>query len=70
MHPYLPLILTAGVERHILLHSPTPTSPCVENLEPTPTNVRPLPAPSLRRRMIRALLEPDDDADTIVLFDE
>ena len=57
MHPHLPLILTAGVERHIILHSPTKTCPCAENLPLTPTPVRALPGPNPddRARMFRAL---------------
>lgn len=75
MHPYLPLLLTAGVERHILMHSPTSTCPCAEDLQLTPTDVRELPGPNVndRRRMIRALTsgrDPDDDENTIALFDE
>ncbi|KAJ3558005.1 hypothetical protein NM688_g1162 [Phlebia brevispora] len=74
-HPYLPLILTAGVERHILLHSATSIASCVENLQFTPREVRQLPGPNMedRRRMIRALtsgIDLDDDANTIALFDE
>ena len=79
MHPHMPLILTAGVERHILLHSPTPSCPCAEDLPLTPTRVRELPGPNMddRRRMLRALIagvdrddEQDDDGNTISLFDE
>ena len=75
MHPYLPLLLTAGVERHIIMHSPTSTCPCAEDMQLTPTEVRELPGPNVndRRRMIRALTsgrDPDDDENTIALFDE
>ena len=76
MHPHLPLILTSGVERHILLHSPTPILPCADDLQRTPTAVRALTGPSRgdrRSLMFRALtsgLEPDGDANTIELFDE
>ncbi|KAF7796301.1 hypothetical protein EIP86_007478 [Pleurotus ostreatoroseus] len=75
-HPHLPLLLTAGVERHIFIHSPTPNGPCLDEMEPTPTEVRQLPGPSLHshRIMIRALTSglamDDDDASTIALFDE
>ena len=75
-HPHLPLLLTAGVERHIFIHSPTPNGPCLDEMEPTPTEVRQLPGLSLdsHRIMIRALTSglamDDDDASTIALFDE
>jgi WD repeat-containing protein 22 len=35
-------VVTAGVEKNILLHSPTPSSPCTQNLPPSPANVREL----------------------------
>ncbi|KIP10171.1 hypothetical protein PHLGIDRAFT_28569 [Phlebiopsis gigantea 11061_1 CR5-6] len=77
-HPYWPYLVTAGVERHILLHSPTITTPCAADLSLTPEEVRPLPAPNVedRRRMVRALAlgreedGGDDGLDTIALFDQ
>ncbi|PSS06592.1 hypothetical protein PHLCEN_2v3650 [Hermanssonia centrifuga] len=78
MHPHLPFIATAGIERHVLLHSPTATTPCTDELTHTPTAVRELPEANFndRRRMLRALIaeqadnELDQDRDTIALFDE
>ncbi|KAJ7601190.1 WD40 repeat-like protein [Mycena floridula] len=42
IHPTLPHIATAGIERHILLHSLTPSSSCATDLELTSQNTRPL----------------------------
>ncbi|KAF8073953.1 WD40 repeat-like protein [Lyophyllum atratum] len=39
-HPNLPHILTCGIEKDIILHSPIPASPCVPNLERTSTEIR------------------------------
>jgi len=78
-HPSLLHIVTAGIERHVILHSPTKSSPCVKNLTLTPTTVRVLPVgpPEDHSRFIRAIssgLGPNDldteDAETIALFDE
>jgi WD repeat-containing protein 22 len=33
-------IVTAGIERNIILHSPTPSSPCTQNLARTPVETR------------------------------
>ncbi|TFK70950.1 WD40 repeat-like protein [Pluteus cervinus] len=41
-HPNFLHVLSAGIENHILLHSPTPSSPCTENLDRTSIQVRPL----------------------------
>jgi len=35
-------VVTAGVEKNVVLHSPTPSSPCTQNLPPSPANVREL----------------------------
>ena len=77
-HPSLLHIVTAGIERHVILHSPTKSSPCVKDLTFTPTSVRRLPAgsPEEHGRFLRALSsglgtnDPDEDAETIALFDE
>jgi len=80
-HPHWPHLITAGVERHILVHSPTPSSPCAVDIPLTSPEVRALPGPNPedRQRMIRALTAgrlPDDsdvdrnDINTIALFDE
>lgn len=79
MHPHMPFVLTAGIERHILLHSPTPDSPCAVNMTATSKDVRDLPDVANieeRRRVLTALTTgpgtPMDDGDqgTIALFDE
>ncbi|KAF8967182.1 WD40 repeat-like protein [Flammula alnicola] len=41
-HPHFLHVVTAGVEKNIFLHSPTPSSPCTQNLQPSPANVRQL----------------------------
>ncbi|KAF9645772.1 WD40 repeat-like protein [Thelephora ganbajun] len=78
-HPSLLHIVTAGIERHVILHSPTKSSPCAKNLALTSTTVRALPAGSAEdhSRFLRAIssgLGTNDsggeDAETIVLFDE
>lgn len=33
-------VVTAGIERNIILHSPTPSSPCTQNLTRTPVETR------------------------------
>ncbi|KAF8158181.1 WD40-repeat-containing domain protein [Crassisporium funariophilum] len=53
-HPHLLHIVTAGVERNIVLHSPTPSSPCTEGLQPSPLTVR--------------TLEPDDGDDDRLVY--
>lgn len=84
IHPSLLHIATSGVERQIILHSPTPSSPAVQNLLPTPPTVRVLQPQDLaaQRIFLRVLLGPhptlheDDEGDdegeneTISLFDQ
>lgn len=79
MHPHMPFVLTAGVERRILLHSPIPNAPCAVNMSTTSKDVRELPAVADaedRRRLLTALTAgpgtpmDDDDRGTIALFDE
>ncbi|KAF9483512.1 WD40 repeat-like protein [Pholiota conissans] len=41
-HPYFLHVATSGVERNIILHSPTPSSPCTQNLQRSPADVRQL----------------------------
>ncbi|KAF4617596.1 hypothetical protein D9613_005957 [Agrocybe pediades] len=41
-HPHLFHIVTSGVEKNIILHSPTPSSPCTQNLQRSPADVREL----------------------------
>ncbi len=41
-HPHLLHVVTAGVEKRVVLHSPTPSSPCTQNLSLSPTTVRQL----------------------------
>jgi WD repeat-containing protein 22 len=82
IHPSFLHILTSGVERHIILHATTESSPCALNLARTDTDVRNLPGgtPEDRERFIRALHgsrpvfeesdESGDEFDTIPLFDQ
>jgi hypothetical protein len=82
IHPVLPIIATAGIERHVLLHSPTPNTPWGSNLPLTPTTTRPLPNggptaadPSVLRLLMRlsTIIEADEsmgeDARSIAYFD-
>lgn len=72
------MIFTSGVERHIVLHSPLPSAPCVSDLQRTPDKVRSVPRPNAddTRLFVRALLsgrtDTDDgeDRETIALFDQ
>ncbi|RDB14747.1 DDB1- and CUL4-associated factor 5 [Hypsizygus marmoreus] len=77
-HPHLLHIVTSGVERDIVLHSPTPSSPCCAKLELTPTEVRSLGVDEQEDRIVyfRALagfgmlLENEDsERATIMMFD-
>ncbi|CCM04928.1 uncharacterized protein FIBRA_07125 [Fibroporia radiculosa] len=79
MHPHLLHVVTSGIERDILLHSPTPVSPCATGLARTPTDVRALPEGDRRshRLVLQAMgllhmpePEMDDEAESIALFDE
>ncbi|KAI0317617.1 WD40 repeat-like protein [Amylostereum chailletii] len=81
MHPTLPLIATAGIERHVVLHSPTASVPFSEGaLNRTTTEIRHLPVTSAgaRAQMRRLLLgtpgaDPHDSGEeeaAIMLFDE
>ena len=78
-HPSLLHIVTAGIERHVILHSPTRSSPCAKDMGLTPTTVRALPAgtPQDHSRFLRAISsglgamgDSDEEAETIALFDE
>lgn len=82
IHPSLLHVVTSGVERQIILHSPTSSSPAVQNLLPTPPTVRTLQPqdPAAQRTFLRALFGPhptlheetgDDEGEdeTITLFD-
>lgn len=82
IHPVLPLIATAGIERQVLLHSPMPNTPWASNLPLTPTTTRSLPNggltvadPSILRLLMRmnTIMEPDEsmgeDARSIAYFD-
>src|SRR5580693_6395297 len=69
IHPVLPIVATAGIERQVLLHSPTPNTPWGSNLSLTPTTTRPLPNggltpadPSVLRLLMRlsTIIEADD----------
>lgn len=84
IHPVLPIIATAGIERHIILHSPTPSAPWATELPLTPTTTRPRPLPnggpsptdpSVLRLLMRlsTIMEVDEamgeDARSIAYFD-
>ncbi|TFK24981.1 WD40 repeat-like protein [Coprinopsis marcescibilis] len=75
-HPQFLHVATSGVEKDIILHSPTPGSPCTRDLEPTPTEVRALPDNNEEDRLsyFRALFGAFSEADrdenrTISMFD-
>ncbi|KAF9220896.1 WD40 repeat-like protein [Gyrodon lividus] len=82
MHPSLLHIVTSGIERHVILHSPTQASPVVDRLSVTPSEIRTLGEYNANdtSRFLRALIGPHltlheeiDDAgnedETISLFD-
>ncbi|KIK44314.1 hypothetical protein CY34DRAFT_23148 [Suillus luteus UH-Slu-Lm8-n1] len=82
IHPSLLHVVTSGVERQIILHSPTSSSPAVQNLHPTPPTVRTLQPqdPAAQRNFLRALFGPhptlheetgdeEEEDQTISLFD-
>jgi len=82
IHPVLPVIATAGIERHVILHSPTPNAPWATDLPLTVTTTRPLPSggpapsdPSILRLLMRlsTIMEVDEsmgeDARSIAYFD-
>lgn len=77
-HPSLLHIVTSGIERHVILHSPTKSSPCAQDLTLTPTTVRTLPVSSTddHSRFLRAMSlglgtgDLSEEAETIALFDE
>lgn len=83
IHPSLLHVVTSGVERQIILHSPTSSSPAVQNLLPTPPTVRTLQPqdPAAQRNFLRALFGPhptlheetgdeEEEDQTISLFDQ
>ncbi|KAI0648164.1 WD40 repeat-like protein [Trametes meyenii] len=80
IHPDRPYLLTAGIERYIRLHSPTPVTPSTEPLSPTPQDVRAVPEsdPNSRTLLLRAMGiiddsasdDGEDDAQAIALFDQ
>jgi hypothetical protein len=83
MHPHFPYIMTSGIERHVLLHSPKSDSPSAQGLNITPNDIRSLPERNSedRRRYIRAMTRPhatlteeleesEDELQTIALFDQ
>ena len=41
-HPHFLHIVTAGIEKRVVLHSPTPSSPCTQDMALSPTSVRDL----------------------------
>ncbi|KAE9408863.1 WD40 repeat-like protein [Gymnopus androsaceus JB14] len=81
IHPYFPMILTAGIERTITLHSPFPSCPFSRQLSLTSQEVRQLPGSTTTEesQVVDSLLlgldpadrdNPDEaEIDTIRLFD-
>ncbi|KAI5985700.1 WD40 repeat-like protein [Pisolithus marmoratus] len=82
IHPSQLHIVTSGIERHIVLHGPTPSSPVAQGLTLTPSEVRKLTEYSHEdeMRFLGALLgthptlhgdmgQSDDESQTISLFD-
>lgn len=82
-HPHFLHVVTAGVEKNIVLHSPTPSSPCTQNLQRSPARVRELKDEDLeqdRQNYYSALCgsypmnseRPDDreERQTLSLFDQ
>ncbi|KAL0960803.1 hypothetical protein HGRIS_005819 [Hohenbuehelia grisea] len=77
-HPFLPHIVTSGIENHITLHSPKPYSPCFQGrLNLSPQDVRELPTGTyLDRDFYYRNLEHQlgpvdlDELQTIRLFDQ
>ncbi|KIL68001.1 hypothetical protein M378DRAFT_191493 [Amanita muscaria Koide BX008] len=79
VHPYMLHVATAGIEHCIILHSPTPSSPCTQDLADSPTETRSLSQDGDvdRAAYFRALhghhlpvIETDDpDRMTISMFD-
>ena len=41
-HPHFLHVVTAGIEKRVVLHSPTPSSPCTQDMALSPTSVREL----------------------------
>ncbi|OJA17775.1 hypothetical protein AZE42_04874 [Rhizopogon vesiculosus] len=85
IHPSLLHIVTSGIERQVILHSPTPSSPTARHLLPTMSTVRTLQPHDLeaQRTFLRALFGPhptlhediegsgnEAEEDTISLFDQ
>ncbi|KAG6899523.1 hypothetical protein C0993_009425 [Termitomyces sp. T159_Od127] len=76
-HPHLFHVVTCGIENDIILHSPTPTSPCAPNLQRTCTDVRVLEEDnrqdrSLYIRAVVGIVEPSEseEATAIRMFDQ
>ncbi|KAI9507367.1 WD40 repeat-like protein [Russula earlei] len=74
IHPVFPLIATAGIERHVLLHSPTPDTRWGSNLSLTPTTTRSLPSGALPTTTDQSVIAVDEslgeDVHTIAFFDK
>lgn len=78
IHPDLPYIVTAGVEKDILLHSPTSSSPSCGNMQRTPKEVRVLGEDDAADRMMymqalagfNGVSGEDSETMTIMMFDQ
>jgi WD repeat-containing protein 22 len=57
-HPHSMHVVTSGIEHHVIVHSPTPSSSCTRDLQMSPTTVRELPPASAddEGRYLRALV--------------
>ncbi|KAG7088144.1 hypothetical protein E1B28_012166 [Marasmius oreades] len=82
IHPYLPLIVTAGIERDVRLHSPTKSTPFLHEMEASPTEARKLLKETDREQTRRVVMEhlfrdaegydferDREEVETIALFD-
>jgi DDB1- and CUL4-associated factor 5 len=77
IHPQFLHVATCGIEKDIILHSPTSGSPCTQDMERSPTSVRKLPVEGAEDRVayVRALMgianeDEDDEEGTIRMFDQ
>lgn len=78
IHPHFLHVATCGIEKDVILHSPTSGSPCTQDLDRSPPSVRRLPVGGEGDRVayVRALMgigtedDDDDEEATIRMFDQ